>query len=150
MVAGDTPVLVHNCNTPKGFAGKDDYNDFVGTLNNGLSDAGYGGTTAAFQGSSVTGRSFVSGRPFGAHSDYDIALGGSDIFARARELGIPLRSGGTRTGPLRPGQLQALGLSDMRAQLQGTAGRPVNFMIYDSIEGATARSPSMLAVLCGC
>ena len=151
VLAGKTPVLVHNCNTPKGFAGKDDYNEFVGALNSGLVVAGYVGTVAAFQGSSVTGVSFIGGRPFGAHSDYDIAIGGADIFARARELGIPLRSGGTRTGPLNPDEIQALGLSDMRAQLQRmAAGRPVNFMIFDSIGGATARSASILAVLCGC
>lgn len=150
VVAGDAQVLVHNCNTPKGFGGKGDYNQFVNTLNSGLSDAGYRGTTAAFQGSSVTGVSFKSGRAFGSHSDYDIALGGRDIFSRAAALGIPLRSGGTRTGPLKAGQLEALGLSGMRAQLSGMAGRPVNFMIYESIEGAMARSPSLLARVCGC
>jgi hypothetical protein len=130
VVAGNTPVLVHNCNIPAGFAGQGDYNNFVGTLNSRLSDAGFGDTQAAFQGSSVTGRSFVSGRPFGAHSDYDIALGGQDIFGRAQELGIPLRSSGTRTGPLNASQLDALGLSGMRTQLKSMAGRPVNFVIY--------------------
>src|SRR5262249_55762406 len=40
---------------PLGFTDQDAYNEFVGVLNDGLAEAGFGRTTAAFQGSSITG-----------------------------------------------------------------------------------------------
>ncbi len=129
---------------PHGFSNSEAAGEFTQTLNGGLSEAGYSETQAAFQGSSVTGVGFRSGLPFGDHSDYDIALGGDDLFNAAKEAGIGLRSGGTRTGPLNPAQLEQLGLSEMQAQLEGMAGREVHFMVYQSIEGAVGRSPSML------
>lgn len=98
----------------------------------------------------MTGVSFKSGRAFGSHSDYDVALGGDAIFARAKELGIPLRDGGSRTGPLKGAHLDALGLTGLRSQLSGMAGREVSFMTYSNIESAMARSPSLLARACGC
>jgi hypothetical protein len=112
----------------------------------GLAGAGFPGAQAAFQGSAVTGVKFTTGAAFdaGRTSDFDIALAGDDIFDAAQDAGIPLRSGGGRTGPLRPGDLQQLGLSDLRASLTEAAGRPVNFMIYKSIEDALARSPSII------
>ncbi len=156
VVAGNTPVLVHNNNggdecliagggtTPHGFTDEGAAAEFNQTLNSGLGEAGYSGTQAVFQGSSVTGVGFKSGLPFGDHSDYDIALGGEDLFNAAKEAGIGLRSGGTRTGPLNPAQLEQLGLSDMQARLEGMAGREVHFMVYQTIDGAVGRSPSML------
>jgi hypothetical protein len=150
VFAGVTPVLVHNCDIPFGFTNLDDYDEFVGTLKSGLSDAGYSNTEAVFHGSSVTGARFRDGTPFGDHSDYDVALAGSDIFDRVKSLGVALRSRGTRTGPLKdPRILQQLGLSGLRQQLSEMAGRDVNFMIYDSLESATSRGPS-IRVNCGC
>ncbi|MEV4276958.1 polymorphic toxin-type HINT domain-containing protein, partial [Actinoplanes xinjiangensis] len=150
VLVGDTPVLVHNCTLPRGFAGKDDYNKFIGDLDAGLASAGHPGTKAAFQGSSVTGVSFKTGREFGSHSDYDVALGGKEIFEKAKTLGIKLREGKTRTGPLKGWQLDALGLTQMRKELSAKAGRPVNFMVFQDIEKAMGRSPSLPAVSCGC
>jgi hypothetical protein len=87
----------------------------------------------------------TTGAPFdvGRVSDFDIALGGEDILSAAREAGVRLRGGGLRTGPLSALDLERLGLTGLRADLSGLAGRPVNFMIYRSIEDAFARSPSM-------
>jgi hypothetical protein len=62
-------------------------------------------------------------------SDFDIALASRELLERASALGIGLRSGGTRTGPLRPADPQSLGLSDLASALSGSAGRPVNFLI---------------------
>lgn len=62
-------------------------------------------------------------------SDFDIALAGSELLQRAQSLGIGLRSGGTRTGPLSGRDLQALGLKDLARKLSAQAGREVNFMI---------------------
>ncbi len=131
---------------PLGFPGPAEYDTFVDTLNRGPADAGYAGTEAAFQGSSVTGVSYARGLPFRPDSDYDIAVGGKSLFDRARAMGIPLRSGGTRTGPLSPRQLRALGLSDMQARLEQLANRDVHFMIFQSIDRATARRPSVPAI----
>lgn len=152
MLAGTTSILVHNssCGIPLGFADTGAYNNFIGALENGLEGAGYGDTRAAFQGSPVTGVGYKSGLAFGDHSDYDIALGGDRLFTKAKELGIGLRSRGTRTGPLSPSQLDTLGLSRIQSQLQQMAGREVHFMIYDSIDTATARGPSLLTGPCGC
>jgi hypothetical protein len=131
---------------PLGFPDSGSYNDFVGVLNRGLTEAGYHDTRAAFQGSSVTGVSYLQGLPFRPESDYDIALGGPDLFHQARQLGLPLRSGGTRTGPLSSAQAEALGLSALQTRLRQLAGREVNFMIFDTIGRAVDRRPSRLAV----
>lgn len=40
--------------------------------------------------------------------------------------------------------LERLGLTQLRADLSELAGRPVNFMIYRSVEDALERSPSIL------
>jgi hypothetical protein len=128
---------------PLGFSGPGEYDTFVNTLNRGLADAGFADTEAAFQGTSVTGVSYAKGLPFRPGSDYDIAVGGPDIFSRAKDLGIPLRAGGTRTGPLTPDQIQALGLTGLREQLRTMANRNVEFMIYPDIDTAVARRPSV-------
>ena len=77
-------------------------------------------------------------------SDYNIALSSPQLFQRAKEVGIGLRQQGVRTGPLRPEHLERLGLSGLNSQLSTQAGRPVNFMIYQSIDDAVGRSPSIV------
>jgi YD repeat-containing protein len=131
---------------PLGFANQEGFNSFATTLNQGVADAGYENTLALFQGSSVTGVSFRTGEPFdvGRVSDYDIALAGDDIFGAANDLGISLRGGGVRTGPLSSYDLGQLGLLDIASDLGQQAGRPVNFMIYNSPSTAINRSPSIL------
>ena len=79
----------------------------------------------------------------GRVSDFDIALAGDGLLQKAKSLGIPLRSVGSRTRPLTAGDLQRLGLSGLAAQLSSRAGRPVNFMIYQSATDATLRTPSI-------
>ncbi len=130
---------------PQGFKDVGEFEQFGSRLSDGLTEAGFSDTRAVFQGSSVTGKSFRTGEAFdaGRTSDYDIALGGDRIFGAAKDAGVGLRSGGIRTGPLRPVQLERLGLTELRADLSESAGRPVNFMIYHSIEDALERSPSI-------
>jgi hypothetical protein len=131
---------------PHGFNSVDDFQAFGSTLKGGLTQAGYEDVTAAFQGSSATGVKFTTGQPFdvGRVSDFDIALASRTLLAKAKELDIPLRAGGLRTGPLRPEDLKLLGLSDLAAQLSQAAGRPVNFMIFDTIQTAINKGPSIL------
>jgi|GEM_PF-4190130 len=121
------------------------FSRFSKTLNSGLMDAGFAGTRALLQGSAVTGRNLKTGRAFdvGKISDFDIALAGPDIFAKAKQLGIGLRSQGTRTGPLNAAQVQQLGLGRLQATLSSMAGRPVNFMIFDDAAKASSRAPSI-------
>jgi hypothetical protein len=66
------------------------------------------------------------------------------LLTRARSVGIPLRAGGLRTGPLTAGNLRALGLADLAEKLTALAGRPVNFMIFDSAGAASARAASVV------
>ncbi|MFG3494169.1 RHS repeat-associated core domain-containing protein [Streptomyces sp. NPDC047928] len=129
---------------PMGFPNAASFSSFGGKLKSGLKDAGYGGTTAVFHGSSVTGKSHKEGIPFGRHSDYDIALAGEGVLARAKQVGIPLRSRGSRTGPLTKSDLRKMGLDGLAKTLSNEADRRVNFMVYGSIEGATGRAPSIV------
>jgi filamentous hemagglutinin len=96
--------------------------------------------------SSVTGVKFVTGVPFDVErvSDFDIAVSSPSLLRRARELGVPLRSGGTRTAPLESQDLEALGLKSLVDELSQGAGRPVAFMVFDSVDSALARGPSIL------
>ncbi|SEK72732.1 filamentous hemagglutinin [Atopomonas hussainii] len=131
---------------PKGFSGADDFAHFGADVRDGLKQAGYGNVEPILQGSAVTGKSFKTGEAFdaGRVSDFDIALAGSELLLRAKSLGVGLRSGGTRTGPLSARDLQALGLKDLASQLSARAGREVNFMIYDSAATAAGRAPSVV------
>jgi filamentous hemagglutinin len=130
---------------PFGFKNAATFGNFGRLLNGGLARLGLGETKALLQGSAVTGRSFKSGEVFdvGRVSDFDIALAGSGIFNRAKALGIALRSGGTRTGPLTKSQIERLGLKPLRDLLSRLAGRDVNFMIFEDAATAAARAPSV-------
>lgn len=141
---GDDPALGGaNPYVPRGFSAAE-YGEFAGELYSGLRAAGYSDSTAIFQGSSVTGQSFKTGEPFRAASDYDIALAGASLLEQAKKAGVGLRSGGTRTGPLREIDLRKMRLSGLAAELSRKAGREVHFMIYDSMESAIGRAPSMI------
>jgi RHS repeat-associated protein len=128
---------------PQGFSNLSALRSFSQALNEGLERAGFGGTKAFLQGSAVTGKSFLTGKPFNAASDFDIALAGETIFSRAKELGIALRGAGARTGPLSPAEISKLGLGELQESLSGQASRDVNFMIFESAKGATTRAPSI-------
>jgi hypothetical protein len=131
---------------PHGFSSPEDFAAFTGELRTGLRDAGYDDVTPIFQGSSVTGESFRTGMPFDVDrtSDFDIALASPSALERARDMGIGLRSGGTRTGPLTLEQLYDLGLGEMAESLSGRAGREVNFMLFESVDTAVVRGPSLM------
>ena len=136
---------------PLGFGGTSDFKLFGKSLHGGLDAAGFKNVDAAFQGSSVTGRAFKAPHdPFdvGRVSDFDIALSSEGLFEKARDVGVGLRAKGTRTGPLSlektPDLLERMGLTQLSAQLALDAGRPVNFMIFKSIDDAISRSQSII------
>jgi len=101
-----------------------------------------GAEGAAFlTGSAGTGKSFAKGAAFdvGRVSDLDVAVVSKNLPSEAKGLGLSLRSGGTRTGPLFAKELKALGLDKLQQALIKQAGRPVNFMIYESEEALKKR-----------
>ena len=74
-------------------------------------------------------------------SDFDIALAGPTLFDKAKALGWRVKDG-TRIGPLGPedvDRLAALGLQGLRQELSDLAGRPVKFMLYDTVQSAYKR-----------
>jgi hypothetical protein len=141
-------ILVHNKSprprlfrengspVPFGFSSVDEYEAFARQLKGDLPD----NIDVLFQGSSVTGKSFKSGLPFdaGRQSDFDIALAGQDLFEQAQSFGYRVKDG-TRIGPLKPSQLEELGLSDLSRRLSVQANRPVEFMIFNSANSAYKR-----------
>jgi len=121
---------------PHGFNSAEDFQQFGSLLRSELPE----GTQPLFQGSAVTGRSYSTGKPFdvGRQSDFDLALAGPDLFGKAKALNLKTKDG-TRIGPLSAKNLEDLGLSVLQSQLSGLAGRPVEFMLFDSIESALKR-----------
>lgn len=130
---------------PSGFANANEFANFGGNVRGGLKSAGYPDVEPILQGSAVTGKSFGTGAPFdvGRVSDFDVALASPSLLQRAQDLGIGVRSGGTRTGPLSARDLEALGLTKFASQISTQAGREVNFMIYQSPAAAVQRAPSV-------
>ncbi|MFD9303023.1 RHS repeat-associated core domain-containing protein [Streptomyces sp. NPDC060048] len=146
--AGSGPPKPGPRGFPHGFANAAEFAKFSAQLNLGLNTAGYANSAAIFHGSSVTGFKYRTGKPFDSgpkQSDFDVAIAGPELMARARDAGVQIRGGGTRTEPLKPEHLQQMGLSQLRAELTKQAGRPVNFMVYDSAASAAARGPSIFA-----
>jgi hypothetical protein len=139
-------MIAKELGIPRGFASVAEYSSFGKTLRQGLRTAGFPTTEPILQGSAVTGKSFAKGTAFdiGRVSDFDVALSGKELLQAAKDAGVALRSGGTRTGPLSARDLQALGLRDLANQMSKQAGREVNFMIYESVPAATERSASMI------
>ena len=123
---------------PQGFDTFDHFAAFASRLRAGLPDA----VQPLFQGSSVTGVN-RAGEPFdaGRRSDFDIALVGPALFDAGRSMGLKAKDG-TRIGPLSPQVLEALGLLGLRDELSTLAGRPVNFMLFSSLDAALKR-PSL-------
>jgi hypothetical protein len=130
---------------PFGFKNLGEFAEFGSSLKSGLTKVS-DDAVGIFQGSSVTGKKFTTGAPFdvGRVSDFDIGIASSKLLDKAKELGIQLRSGGSRTGPLTASQLKKLGLADLQKQLCQQAGRPVNFMLFRSVEAAAKRAPSIV------
>ncbi len=130
---------------PLGFGSAAEFEKFGNSLNAGLRKAGFEDVQALFQGSSVTGRNFKTGVSFdvGRRSDFDIAMVSPELLARAKAIGVSLRSGGNRTGPLSRKQLRTLGLDNIAKELSRQTRRKVRFMVFESVNAATSRAPSI-------
>ena len=130
---------------PLGFSSRQLYEEFGSAAKNELRAAGYRDAEPYFAGSAVTGYSYRTGEAFdvGRRSDYDIAIVSPSILQRAKELGIPLRGNGTRTGPIRPQQLQSLGLEAIANRLSRQENRDVGIMIYRTRKELELRGPNL-------
>jgi len=126
---------------PHGFSSLQEYKSFIANLKNGLPSD----TRILFQGSSVTGVSHETGELFdlGRVSDFDIGLVQDDTFIRALDadssFGFKMKTDPNRIGPLNTDQLNYLGLKNIADQMTTQAGRPVKFMLYDSLSEALRR-----------
>jgi RHS repeat-associated protein len=131
---------------PYGTSSYGQFNQYGEATRAGLSSAGYPGTTPIMQGSAVTGVGHDAPHlPFdeGRHSDFDVALAGAAIYAKAEEAGL---TKGGRTGPLSDEDIATMGLGALRAKMSRLAGgREVNFMIFESEEAAFAKSKASMA-----
>lgn len=124
---------------PRGFRNVEEFQRFSARLRSELPPE----TEPLFQGCSVTGAGYKTSEAFDVarQSDFDIALVGQAMFDRARALGLKVKDG-SRIGPLTPQALVDLGLAELREELESLAGRPVNFMLFDSM-GAALKRPSL-------
>ena len=131
---------------PRGFGSYENYTRFGSSLREGFASAGYTDVVPMMRGSSVTGESFRTGRPFDSDparpSDLDLSIVSPKLMQRAEELNVGLRGGGSRTEPLSINQMRQLGLYDVWRQAEREAGREVSFMLYSSVEAVTRRGPS--------
>jgi filamentous hemagglutinin len=117
-------------------------------LSSGLAAGDAANADAYIAGSASTGYSYGDHIPFdeGRVSDYDVALVSPALLQRAAALGLDLRTGRTRTGPLSEWQLRQLGLGGLAARLSSLTGRAVHFMIYQSFSGLLEREPLAIRV----
>jgi uncharacterized protein YukE len=127
---------------PLGFADAGEFAAFGRRLRTGLADAGYADAVPVLQGSAVSGVKYTTGEPFdvGRRSDFDIAVADPALFARAQELGVPVRRNPARTAPLTDAQLTRLDLRDLVRELSGSTGREVHFMVFSDLEESLRRS----------
>jgi hypothetical protein len=138
---------------PLGFDDYEEFLEFGNVLQEGFRSAGYDDMTAVFVGSSVTNRGFNSGLPFdeGRVSDFDIAIVDPVLLSRIQELGLKTPQGTHTTAlhfetPEGRAILEELGLYNLAVELSEMAGRPVHFMIYDSVDTVNSRTPPIIVV----
>jgi hypothetical protein len=129
---------------PFGFTNAAEYNAFAKTLRAGVGAE----VEPVFQGSAVTGRNCETGVLFdvGRVSDFDIGLVNQGLFERARALGLRMKTGPNRIGPIAPRSDLAiqLGLDGALKELsQLSGGRPVSFVLYDTL-GQALKRPSLV------
>jgi RHS repeat-associated protein len=136
VTAGATTGLTWAPETkPFGFATHADYIDFGREFRDGFIQAGYHDADVFVRGSSVTGQRFddvtktyypLVGEP----GDFDLAVSGDEFLRDVKGLGMRLREGRSRSGPLYPRHERQLGLVELHEALARRAGRKVSFMAY--------------------
>ena len=112
-----------------------------GAVQAGFAKVGLKDAKIFMQGSAVTGVKYETKEAFdvGRKSDFDIAVVQGELFEKAKDLGlikgdrsIPIDFKDTET-------LAKLGLTEMQEKLSKLAGRPVNFMIFETEAAVRAK-----------
>ncbi|HEX2850870.1 MAG TPA: hypothetical protein VHN98_09965 [Acidimicrobiales bacterium] len=141
-LAATSPELV-----PHGFPSMGEVRTFTRPTYGQLEAEGIPGAVT-LRGSAVTGVSHDTGLPFDAagpgRSDLDVGIASEELLARARAAKLPFVRGGSRTLPLRPTQLDRLGLGDALREMRAMSGRKVTIVIYRSVEDIQRRGPMMV------
>jgi filamentous hemagglutinin len=130
---------------PLGFSSRNDFESFGQTARDSLAAAGHADAEVYLRGSAVTGYKYSTGEAFdiGRRSDYDVSIVSPRLMQRAEEIGVKLRGGRTRTGPLDDVQVRILGLGDAVAKLRVRTQRDIGIVIFRSINDLTKRGPNI-------
>lgn len=136
-------TVIERGGVPLGFNAREDFEAFGRTAWDGLAKAGHTDAEPYIRGSAVTGYRYEDGSAFdeGYRSDYDLAIVSSSIMRRAREMGIQLRGGASRTRRLQPDEVESLGLTEIIGTLSSESNRDVTVMIYGSRAAIESRGP---------
>jgi hypothetical protein len=132
---------------PLGFSDTKHFLSFGDDVAKGVKSAtGATDVQIMMRGSAVTGVSYEKAIPFdvGRVSDWDMSIVSPSLMEKAKELGITTMNNGRRTVVLRAEELSKLGLTDLAAKLSAQEGRPVSFMLYESVEAVAKRGPCVL------
>ncbi|MBF0491354.1 MAG: hypothetical protein HQM15_01050 [Deltaproteobacteria bacterium] len=132
---------------PAGFNNSKEFEEFGNLFREGLQKSADPEAIGVLRGSSVTGVKHKNGLPFdtGKRSDLDLTVVSPKLLKRAEEMGVKLREGKTRTGPLDPDFfrqkqiLKKLNLFDSIQSLRSFSNRDVSLMIYDSEASVAGR-----------
>jgi len=109
-------------------------------------------TSFAIRGSAVTGNGFKDTTQgytkdffdVGRASDHDIAIVSRSLLGTARENGVKLRQGGTRTDVLSPDKIEDLGLAPFLQRIHKLIGREdTELMIYKSVDALNKRGANI-------
>ncbi|MGI4848052.1 MAG: hypothetical protein ACRYGK_07950 [Janthinobacterium lividum] len=122
-----------------GFRNSVHFKEFATLLYSKLEEAGHGDVEAVMMGSTVSGINERKQRPFGPHSDHDIALASLRLHDQACANGLELRTQGDRTEALTEEMEKDLNLTKVRAVMHEFSGRPIHFMVYQTTECTTHR-----------
>lgn len=130
---------------PMGFKSYGQFRQFSQATQASLTRAGYPGSVPVMQGSAVTGVQYGTGKPFGPHSDYDVAVVNKDLHEKAVSMGLGKDGKKILLDESEEGLRNAdrLGLTNARNKLSRLAGREVNFAIYPDMETAKSKATSM-------
>ena len=136
-------TVIERGGLPLGFNTRQDFEKFGAEAMRGLVSSGHKDAIPFIRGSAVTGYSYRQGEVFdvGRRSDFDLAIVSPKLLQRAREVGIELRGGETRTRELNPLDLKSLGLDGLAASLVDQSGHDTTLMIYSSESAVQARGP---------
>ena len=106
--ANGRALVLERDGVPLGFNNRQDFEQFGRETMKGLVASGYSDALPYMRGSAVTGYSYRQGAAFdvGRRSDYDLAIASPTLIQRAREMGIEMRGGGSRTHELNPRDLK--------------------------------------------